>query len=61
MSKQLAISASVSIFAMAAFVLLATSPGTLAGGNALNQQGATTEVAAPLIDRIGPAILDILA
>ena len=47
MSKQLAISAAVSVFAMAAFVLSATAdaPNPLAA--AQTQTGATTQVAAP--------------
>ena len=49
MSKQLAISASAAILAMAAFVLSATpQAGPMGGGH--TQTGATTEAAAPAFD-----------
>ncbi len=60
MSKQLAISASASVFAMAAFVLSATPTFDMRMGGGLNQQGATTEVAAPAVDRVIPALFDLL-
>ncbi|WP_165853555.1 hypothetical protein [Aurantiacibacter aquimixticola] len=49
MSKQLAISASASIFAMAAFALL-TPQVPVAVSSATNEQSATMEIAAPAFD-----------
>ncbi len=60
MSKQLAISASASIFAMAAFAVLTTPPGVFAPTHALNHEGATIAVAAPSVDRIAPALGDLI-
>jgi hypothetical protein len=59
-SKQLAISVSASIFAMAAFTLFATPGGELSHGSALNEAGATVEAAAPVFDRVAPALFDLI-
>ncbi|KLE34774.1 hypothetical protein [Aurantiacibacter luteus] len=60
MSKQLAIAASASIFAMAAFALWASpaAPGGIANG--ANATGAETYAAAPALDRIVSGPVDLL-
>lgn len=60
MSKQLAIAACASIFAMAAFVLSATPAEGIAASVGLQQQGATTVVAAPLVDAGIAALVDLI-
>lgn len=60
MSKQLAISACASVFAMAAFALFATPDGEFASASLLNQQGATVEAAAPALDPVSPALFDLI-
>lgn len=62
MSKQLAISAAVSIFAMAAFALLGTTDHAHMAGavqSAANQTGAEIEISAPALDRIASALSSI--
>ena len=60
MSRQLAISASASIFAMVASAVLTTPPVEFAPAHALNQKSATVAAAAPSIVRIAPALLDFV-
>ena len=60
MSKQLAISASGSIFAMMALTVLTTQGNEFAPANGLMQKGAAVEAAAPSFDRIAPALIDFL-
>ncbi len=59
MSKQLAISACASVFAMAAFTVFATPGGEFARASASYEQGATVEAAAPSVDRIAPALFEL--
>lgn len=54
MSKQLSFSAALSIFAMAAFALLATPDFSLAAD--AQQTGAKTEVSAPAMGRVVSAL-----
>ncbi|WP_271078560.1 hypothetical protein [Aurantiacibacter sp. MUD61] len=54
MSKQLAISATASLFAMMAFVLIATPSHSDRASIAKNETGATIEIAAPAFDRALP-------
>lgn len=58
MSKQLAISACASIFAMAAFALFAAPLGAPGNSYAAKETGAAIEAAAPAVDRIAPALFD---
>lgn len=60
MSKQLAISVSASIFAMAAFTLFATPGGEFSRGSAFNGKGATVEAAAPSVSRVAPVLFDLI-
>ncbi|WP_156167469.1 hypothetical protein [Aurantiacibacter marinus] len=59
MSKQLAISACASIFAMAALAVF-SAPQSVPGSPsyAANEQGAAVEAATPRADRIAPALFD---
>ncbi len=54
MSKQLAISAAISVFATAAFALLATPDQSILGGESMT--GAKSHVSAPALDRQQPAL-----
>ncbi|MCB2067403.1 MAG: hypothetical protein KDE15_12285 [Erythrobacter sp.] len=54
MSKSLAFSAALSVFAMAAFALFA-GPHAQAG-LAVTQTGATVEAAAPAVGQVAPAL-----
>ncbi|WAT17688.1 hypothetical protein OZN62_12330 [Aurantiacibacter sp. MUD11] len=58
MSKQLAISAAFSVFAMAAFVLFATPDASQ--GLAVTHTGATAHAAAPALDRLAPAVAGLI-
>lgn len=60
MSRQLAISASFSVLAMAAFALFQTGLSPVAQPGSAQQTGAETEVTAPAFDRHAP-VLDWLA
>ncbi|MBH5321916.1 hypothetical protein [Aurantiacibacter sediminis] len=51
MSKQLGISATASLFAMVAFVLVATPSYSDHARVAANETGATIEIASPVFDR----------
>jgi len=53
-SKQLAISASASIFAMVALTVFTTTGAGIAPAHGLNQAGATVATAAPSVDQIAP-------
>ncbi|WP_340588915.1 hypothetical protein [Erythrobacter alti] len=59
MSKQLAISAAASIFAMVALAVFTAPASEFAPMHALNNEGATVVAAAPPVDRIIPALLDL--
>ena len=59
MSKQLAISACASVFAMAAFALFATPDGQFARAGGTYEEGATIEAAAPSVDRVSPALFKL--
>ena len=63
MSKPLHISAAFAIFAMAAFTLFATPAAEFAFADhyiAATQTGATTNVAAPAIDRFLPVLSGLI-
>ncbi|GGD45326.1 hypothetical protein GRI62_10100 [Erythrobacter arachoides] len=60
MSKQLAIAASASVLAMAAFVLCATPVRDASAGLGAHETGATIEAAAPAVDRMFPILSDLL-
>jgi RNA 3'-terminal phosphate cyclase len=58
MSKQLAISTAFSIFTTAAFMLTATPASDF--NVATTYTGATTQVAAPAIDRFAPVLSGLI-
>ena len=58
MSKPLSISAALSVFAMAAFTLFATPGADYTA--AATHTGATTQVAAPAVDRFLPVLSGLI-